>query len=625
VALFLKARRSGDSSHRSVTAGLTANERAVADVFQDAVTALSTASSSNAIRDAIRSGSISGTVDAFPWDLFSSRVATLSSVFADELIEAGATLAPDGTEALLRTAGFLPTGSSVGLEFNRADPRAIAWAESQAAVLVQEVTTSTRLAIRGVIVESLTAGLSVADTRRRLQESVGLTFKGAESVGRLRARVFEEALRNGKSISEANSLADAQSDRYRARLVKSRAQTIARTEILRSTNNGRYLGWTQAIEAGLVSPESTKKWSATVASINGEVCDFCKPMNGEIIKWDEVFSNGVLMPPAHPNCRCTATLERPQPTKRKEGVPQGKDLSTPAPKPVGVLQSPVPAKPLPLPDEDELDQMPYRLKNANDIKVLDSELKGILRNLGEDDAMRLEDRLISGFQIQAQKPVRIQVSEQNFKKILADGRMRTLAETKRSTAGGTSDTYMRGREIYEAGRMGVPATAKASDRPIYGHLHDYLDPNDSKSASAYGDMTLVLKNRVKGRTTMTAGDTLNGSLPVVSMSKAAASELEIDDLYWASNYRVRQELEKGAKAEGQGSPPDPMIVDPTKWNVEYWEVQVHGGVSVADIDRIQIGDWNWSRYSLASQKGIIESGIKIEIFDEYGQIRRTLN
>lgn len=33
-------------------------------------------------------------------------------------------------------------------------------------------------------------------------------------------------------------------------------------------------------------------------------CDFCKENHGRRIGIDEEFSNGILIPPAHPGCRC---------------------------------------------------------------------------------------------------------------------------------------------------------------------------------------------------------------------------------------------------------------------------------------------------------------------------------
>lgn len=330
MGFILKARRAGDGSHRAANAALTAQEQRLANLMQRAADLLARGAQSPELRQAIRNANLAQTLDALPWQQYISALEGASGILNTEIQTAGALL--NGMPSMAP----LPTGMTASFTFNSVDPRALAWAQSQAAALVTEVSANTRAALQQIIVEGFQNNLSVDQIAFQIRSTCGLTEKQSKAVTRLYDRVLEQNLAEGVPLTEARAAADVQSTRLQARLLKTRAQTIARTEILRSQNNGRYLGWTQAVESGLVENNAMKKWDATVASISGVVCDRCRPMNGEIVRWDESFSNGVNMPPAHPNCRCTALLLPPQATSRNEGVEQVTDFSTPAPTPVGI-------------------------------------------------------------------------------------------------------------------------------------------------------------------------------------------------------------------------------------------------------------------------------------------------
>ena len=330
MGFALKARRAGDSSHRPANAQLTAQEQRLANLMQRAADLLAQGANSPELRQAIRDANLAQTLDSLPWQEYNAALNGASDILANEINTAGGLL--NGMPSMAP----LPTGMQASFTFNSVDPRALAWAQSQAAALVTEVSANTRLAIQQVIVDGFRNNLSVDQIARELRSATGLTAKQAKAVSRAYDMALEGNLANGMPLGEAQTAAATQSAAVQRRLLKARATTIARTEILRAQNNGRYLGWTQAVESGFVENDAMKKWDATVASLSGVVCDRCRPMNGEIVRWDESFSNGVNMPPAHPNCRCTALLLPPQPASRNEGVEQVTDFSTPAPAPVGI-------------------------------------------------------------------------------------------------------------------------------------------------------------------------------------------------------------------------------------------------------------------------------------------------
>lgn len=78
---------------------------------------------------------------------------------------------------------------------------------------------------------------------------------------------------------------------------EARAETIARTEIIRANNEGHLVAFK---ESGVVSQ---KQWSTAE---DGDVCDVCIENEEQgPIGLNEAFASGDDAAPAHPNCRCT--------------------------------------------------------------------------------------------------------------------------------------------------------------------------------------------------------------------------------------------------------------------------------------------------------------------------------
>jgi SPP1 gp7 family putative phage head morphogenesis protein len=107
------------------------------------------------------------------------------------------------------------------------------------------------------------------------------------------------------TYEEAAKKAEKDGNRYRVRLLKQRAIRIARTEISAAANAGRYLSWIEAEDRGLLPAGSTKRW---ITATDERTCPICQPMNRVEIPWTIPFTTGDQMPPAHPNCRCTAVI-----------------------------------------------------------------------------------------------------------------------------------------------------------------------------------------------------------------------------------------------------------------------------------------------------------------------------
>lgn len=150
----------------------------------------------------------------------------------------------------------------------------------------------------------------------------GLSPRYALAVNRFGNAVAYRAARNGASPQAVLQTAERQMARYGQKLRRSRARTIARTEIAIAQNAGIQAQHQAMIDAGVAAPDSRKEW------ITGpfDVCDICVPLGGTTTPAtsDFFWTGGSGNPPAHPNCRCKTRL-RPTiasaPTRIGDGTP----------------------------------------------------------------------------------------------------------------------------------------------------------------------------------------------------------------------------------------------------------------------------------------------------------------
>jgi len=299
VLVVRKAGTWDDPVNRDEASSLTPAEMSLVEMLLGSWSYVIGAAGSAAVVSAIIRRDADAVVRGLGWDKMTGALEGLPETLAAEVVaSAGATnLGP----------GLNLTGA-----FEMTDPRAIAWAQRRAGQLIVEITDQQRGLVRNMITEALRDGITVDATAARIKQVVGLHDRYAQAVMNSRQRTYESLIKAGLSPAVAASRADALADSYRQRLLQSRATTIARTEILAASNQGRYLAWQEGVNEGLIDPDSVKEWrTAPGMSRYGPPCVHCLPYNGIRAKWDQPFSNGAMMPPLHPNCRCTAVILPP--------------------------------------------------------------------------------------------------------------------------------------------------------------------------------------------------------------------------------------------------------------------------------------------------------------------------
>ena len=145
------------------------------------------------------------------------------------------------------------------------------------------------------------------EAARIIRPCIGLTKPQALANARYRETVKQAYIKahpHGKPETAEKRAADAAA-RYAARQHRYRAQNIARTELAYAYNAGAY-GATKDAQAQGYIGDCVKVW---LTAYDERVCPICSAMDEERRNMDEAFSNGKLLPPGHPQCRCAVAYE----------------------------------------------------------------------------------------------------------------------------------------------------------------------------------------------------------------------------------------------------------------------------------------------------------------------------
>lgn len=165
----------------------------------------------------------------------------------------------------------------------------------------------------------------------------------------------------------------------------------------------------------------------------------------------------------------------------------------------------------------------------------------------------------------------VRLEDSGLEKVLDDGRFKTQFETGTSVGGYFPDV----RAAYERQAFGLPLDLDPKLRPVYGYLmvDGPRDTNGPDGVGAYGDIQVVLKPELRLRTTAQVGDSLDQlrygrPSPVNDPDWMAFSPADDEfDIELMERFD-RDYTSDGFKESG------------------YIEAQVHGGVTVDDIEEI---------------------------------------
>ncbi len=307
MTVLLRKETVEQAIHR-IAAGL---EGEIRDAFLTTVTSLKRRLSVNAMTELLETGDITGAL---------RHVGGLEITAADlrPITDAIATVTTQAAQA---------TAAEFGLAFNVVNERAVRFATEQGGRLITQVSSNTVEAVQNIVAQGLREGIAPRQQAQLIKEIVGLTQRDALAVDRF----LKGAIDSGMNRTQARR----QAERMSARLLKRRAENIARTETMTAANMGTQLGWEAAQDGGLLPPGTEKVWIATE---DIRLCPICAALDGQVVDMgqgnfdatQEATSfdtkDGVVTvadtrprkpprnpnvsytprtPPAHASCRCT--------------------------------------------------------------------------------------------------------------------------------------------------------------------------------------------------------------------------------------------------------------------------------------------------------------------------------
>ena len=245
-------------------------------------------------------------LSAFP---FREIENTLSTMFVSEFThmveEAGTEQSQHVPIHRLQKIGAEELLGRFGFRFDVTNPRSLSWIFRHAGELVAELSVTSQIALQNLLARAFQEGFTVRQVAQHLRNVVGLNAQQAQALETFRLQAFNSLNPN---------VAELRVIRYGNRLLKNRAETIARTETIRAAAQGQQELWFQMADQGILDPETTRRrWIVTP---DERLCPICAPMPLDprnIVRLDQPFYAGngnlVMNPPdPHPRCRCATAL-----------------------------------------------------------------------------------------------------------------------------------------------------------------------------------------------------------------------------------------------------------------------------------------------------------------------------
>lgn len=224
-------------------------------------------------------------------------------------------------------AAFIDSKLIAVVSFNQVNASAVTEMQRNQLRLIQGLTEAQRQATSRALVEGVAGGLNPRQQARLIRDSIGLTARQEGAVRNFRRlleagssealtrelrdrrfdRTVERAIREGTSLDKTSI--DRMVSRYRERSVAFRAETIARTESLRSVNEGNDRMYGQAIEDGtLRTDQLTRIWNT---ARDERVRGSHRSMHSQRreVEQDFVSGNGALLRlPGDPSAPASETI-----------------------------------------------------------------------------------------------------------------------------------------------------------------------------------------------------------------------------------------------------------------------------------------------------------------------------
>lgn len=333
-----------------------------------------------------------------------------------------------------------------------------------------------------------------------------------------------------------------------------------------------------------------------VATLDMKTSEICRAMDGTIIEIDNA-KIGLNVPPLHPYCRSviapvieddegseTRMYRDPETGKSKKGkLKTYKDYLE------KVLGDKKAAEALASKQNDLLSLVnavsatPATVtSNAVDIQPANDLIN---RNREDYEEFRQKNNFTDEMEKQVEKELEDLIEESDIatrtsmdglESILEDGRIKSQFEDVKSSTYITKEQ----RAEVEKTLFGYNNNLNPKLRPIYGYLtNKKFDISSKNGAIKYGNVSIILKKKnIFNRTTYTIGDSLDGT----------RYNFKVPTLLSQPSIRSLSAHTSLVDSYGNYTGKVGSSIDEITNNVSYVEAQIHGGVSVKDIDKVYI-------------------------------------
>lgn len=256
------------------------------NAFLKAVAALQGSIVLSQVEAALSTGNVEAAMGSIDWPVLVTEIAVVETILSGVAERAGVV----GAESLATNMG-------IGYGFDLVNEAAVDWAKQHAGELITEITEESRKAIRAIIVDAIENGGHPRDTAIKIRQYIGLTEKDSRAVLNYWKKLSQESDLSAKQV---NDMADS----YARKLLRDRAETIARTETINASANGQRKLWEKAAANGDLKGFE-RKWIVTP---DDRLCVRCSAMKGQRAPIGGTYQNGSNGPTLHPRCRCAEGL-----------------------------------------------------------------------------------------------------------------------------------------------------------------------------------------------------------------------------------------------------------------------------------------------------------------------------
>lgn len=210
----------------------------------------------------------------------------------------------------------ISAGSQIGLRFSGvqgvdvspelARQAADRFIRTSGSTQIRQINDSTVRSVRRLVAQVQRDDLSPLAAANKIGQRVGLTTNQQRSLDVFEERLVRQRIPTPEADTQLVRESIAQDvENRRDRMVRQRGELIVENEVALGIQEGEREFWEEAIRKGEVDRDRLFKRWFTVQ--DPDVCPICRPLNGQVKRFDESFSSLGFVgpsPPAHLRCRC---------------------------------------------------------------------------------------------------------------------------------------------------------------------------------------------------------------------------------------------------------------------------------------------------------------------------------